>query len=125
MVLFGGWDGHAPFGDTWTWNGARWERHDVDPAPPARMALGQMVFDPRLGALVLQGGTLDHGGPYLNDTWAWDGDAWRELATREPRPRGAYGRTLVFDRSRQRLLLMGGLVGQYKGGETLDEVWVR
>jgi hypothetical protein len=44
---------------------------------------------------------------YHNDTWAWDGQAWTQVADTGPSPRSEH--VMTFDNVRQRALLFGGL----------------
>jgi hypothetical protein len=92
VVLFGGKNesiairGGPMFDDTWTWDGSRWKRLDVQ-GPSARAGASMAALG---GKLVLYGG-LDASGATLGDTWTWDGSAWTLLAVAGPiTPHGLY-----------------------------------
>lgn len=94
---------------TWTWTGSTWFELDPKQSPPAR-DYGTMTYDSQSGAVVLFGGEDVLAGPdvYLNDTWAWDGTIWRELAP--PRsPAKRFGNVMAFDPSSATVVLFGGV----------------
>ena len=55
VVLFGGNNGSAALGDTWTWDGTNWTQQSPAISPPARH-LAAMAYDASAGQLVLFGG---------------------------------------------------------------------
>ena len=89
VVLFGGFD-HSPsdflrpsYADMWTWDGSRWTRETPGVMPPKRY-LATMEYDVSTRQMILHGG-IDRvsdpaGNTVFSDTWAWDGEAWRQLA---------------------------------------------
>jgi hypothetical protein len=94
VVLFGGSARTSVLGDTWTWDGSGWRAHNGGAQPPARER-AVLAFDPASGRLLMYGGRTcpdgklseapgcDHRGSLrvLQDTWTWDGSAWREAGT--------------------------------------------
>jgi Astacin (Peptidase family M12A)/Immunoglobulin I-set domain/Dockerin type I domain/Galactose oxidase, central domain len=113
-VLFGGYNG-ASLGDTWEWNGTtgEWTQQSTS-GPPSRNS-ASMAYDSARGVTVLFGGE-SAAGPYLNDTWTWDGAAgtWAQVATTTgPSPR--WGHVLAFDNSRNEATLFGGYNGTWLG----------
>jgi hypothetical protein len=82
-VLFGGWSRVGSGGlvqDTWEWQLGLWQQRTPATAPSPR-SNAAMCFDPQLGKVLLFGGaTTSLGNGYVNDTWAWNGSAWRQLA---------------------------------------------
>ncbi len=84
MVMFGGYENGAHLNDTWAWNGSTWTQLFPALSPPVR-GYASMAYDPDMnagaGALVLFGGW---NGSFLNDTWAWNGTSWSEVATTGP-----------------------------------------
>src|SRR5205807_2086897 len=59
---------------------------------------------------VLLTGGVSAAGRELNDTWAWDGSAWRQLAgIAAPAPRQQAG--IAYDAATQQVLLAGGRRG--------------
>ena len=81
-------------------------------APPARYGAG-LGYDPVSKDLILFGGATVANQAHppvsslLDDTWAWNGQTWRQLhpATSPP---ALYGAELVVDPTRGHLLLLGG-----------------
>lgn len=80
VVLFGGSNGAGLFSDTWTWDGATWTPVNVAGAPSARWMHAMASLG---GSLVLFGGqsTTSAVGAGTNDTWTFDGQAWRRAAS--------------------------------------------
>src|SRR3954469_2788849 len=62
---------------------ASWVQISPATSPPARSYLA-MTYDPASGKIIMFGG-VDAAG-YLNDTWAFDGVTWTEVATDAPPP---------------------------------------
>ena len=120
-VVFGGIGGSvagerpALFGDTWEFDGTRWERRDV-PGPSPRHSAG-IAYDSRRGTILLFGGSAPDG--FAGDTWQWDGREWRRLATDGPEPRAMAA--LAYDERRDRVVLFGGRKG-YPDGD-LGDTW--
>ena len=84
MVLFGGSgdSGTGPRADTWTWDGKLWvQKHPaIHPQPGIGFA---MAYDPAHRDVVLFGGIAQvspgkGGQQAVDDTWTWDGSAWKE-----------------------------------------------
>jgi hypothetical protein len=83
--------------------------------PVARDSAGA-AYDSGRARLVLFGGRF-RDAP-LNDTWEYDGAAWRPVsAAHAPSPRFAHG--LVYDARRGRAVLFGGVAGQ----SILSDTW--
>jgi len=90
VVLFGGLSANGPVADTWGWDGVRWTKL-ADDGPSPRAEAGA-VYDPRIQSILIAGGftmnrtTAPNGQPgwsgrvYVRDTWAWDGERWRQLS---------------------------------------------
>jgi len=90
VILFGGLSSNGPVNDTWGWDGARWTKL-ADDGPSPRAEAG-VVYDPRLQSILIAGGfTMNRtaaangqpgwsGRVYVRDTWAWNGERWRQLA---------------------------------------------
>jgi len=79
VVLFGGADGNAVLGDTWTWDGV-WRPKFPASAPAPRQGPA-IAFDRAAGNVVLFGGapTVPVGdGTAFGDTWTWDGVNWTQ-----------------------------------------------
>jgi hypothetical protein len=126
VVLFGGnrvlfgtrQDEDTFLGDTWEWDGRRWDQIKVSgPSPRAEAA---MAFDSGRGRVVLFGGYNRHTGEInrLGDTWEWDGARWVQLKIAGPAPRN--GAAQVYDVARKKIVLFGGRTPEGVSGETWE-----
>jgi hypothetical protein len=84
---------------TWVWDGQDWTQRFPEGSPSHREGYA-MAFDPRLGGVVL------FGGSDLSDCWLWDGQRWTALAL-GPIP-GRTSATMTYDSSAGQLLVFGG-----------------
>jgi hypothetical protein len=124
VLLFGGQGGEtytSMFGETWSWDGSVWTELHPTEHPTAR-AGHAMAFDALRGEVVLFGGdendSTDMQGPYLNDTWIWDGTDW-ELQTPLNSPIPRFRLAMAYDTNRGKVVLFGG-----HGEEgPLDDTW--
>lgn len=106
-VLFGGFNGTDLLGDTWEWDGSTWVRIPVSgPAPRAGHVMGWHALRHRV---VLFGGKSTTSLPVTleQDTWEWDGNVWRPMATLGPAPR-MYA-SMAWNPFCRRIILYGGL----------------
>ena len=117
IVLFGGgrdlYNGQQPtfFGDTWAWDGTRWQQRLTASGPSPRIS-ARMEYNPELGQIVLIGGygAKDVGMappfPYVFDyreeTWIWDGGSWSQRFP-DKSPEFSYSYGMVYDSSRKAL----------------------
>lgn len=80
------------------------------PLPPTRSQHG-FAIDPISGAAVVQGGQCGNGWSYSDETWLWQAGRW-QVSTRSHWlsnvPPAGQGQSLLVDRPRRRLLLVGG-----------------
>lgn len=106
LVLFGGYYDGAYSGDTWEWDGVRWQRVSQI-GPPARNS-PKMVFDAARGKVVMFGGDTRTAGAF-GDSWEWDGRTWTQIPGAGPTARSLHG--MVYDSHRQRTILFGGRAG--------------
>ncbi len=116
VVLFGGTTsldgtGNTSSNETWTFDGVTWTQQfpPVSPSPRSWNTNG-MVFDRRVGKVVLFGGySYDEGVfTFTNDTWEWDGTSktWKEkFPAHSPSTRSA---TLAYDKTSDQVVLFGG-----------------
>lgn len=113
LLLFGGFDGLAAQGDTWSFKNGDWSRVTTPTAPPARTGAAMAALG---DTVVLFGGT-DTTGP-RHDTWIWDGLEWKEAAPKTvPAARTEHVMATVGDR----IVLFGG---RTSGGQDLGDVWL-
>jgi hypothetical protein len=122
IVLFGGSTFGAYHGDTWILDGAGWRQATPGVAPPARMQHG-MVFDMLRGCVLLFGGLANSNPTYLDDTWEWDGGAWRQRST-SARPTARAGFAMGYDPLRGTTVLFGGVdASSLAGASPLGDTW--
>jgi galactose oxidase-like protein len=74
---------------------------DVGPHP--RFQLAGAYDESRERFVVFGGQTM---GPYLGDTWEWDGEFWTQVANTGPSPRFLHA--MAYDSERKRMVLFGG-----------------
>ncbi|MEO8577010.1 MAG: hypothetical protein ABI556_09930 [Gemmatimonadales bacterium] len=81
----------------------------VDPEPIAGRWLQGMVYDEARSVLLVFGGSRINGttGVFFNDLWSWNGTTWTQIAT-PTAPSARDEMLLVYDASRQRVVLHGG-----------------
>jgi hypothetical protein len=116
IVLFGGYDRQGGksrrFGDTWEWDGARWERVAAEgPAPRNNAA---MAYDAKRGRVVLFGGST---GRPSGETWEWDGRRWERVGEGQE---GRYNCVMAYDPRRGRVVRFGGWDGTKRVGDTWE-----
>lgn len=113
IVLFGGYrtiDGQSlRLGDTWEWDGHRWEQRSMD-GPSARNGAA-MAFDSDRNRVVLFGGSGATG-----DTWEWDGNRWQRIATAETA--GRFNSVMAYDETKGVIVRFGGWTGTSRVGGT-------
>ena len=95
--------------DTWELQGDAWRR--VATGGPVARGRAGMVYDGKRKEVVLFGGVSAPSGSdehqvFMNDTWIWDGERWKQAAGNGPRGRYAHG--MVFDERNGVVLLYGG-----------------
>lgn len=102
--------GQSRCSDTWTWDGEAWTEVATAIAPPARDSHA-LAYDATRGVTVLYGGFASgcaaSGADLCEDTWEWDGAAWREI-TAPGRPPGRTSPALAYDIGRRVTVLFGG-----------------
>ena len=90
---------------------------------PTIGAWHHLVYDARLGAVVLVNGAPERGLPADAplELWSWDGRAWRRLDPGGGEvPRWRNFAAVAYDTDRSVLIVHGGLQGE---GRPLDETW--
>ena len=115
-ILFGGYNGGV-LGDTWEWDGATWVQRTPMHVPPAR-AGHAMVYDPTRKAIVVFGGYAQTPGTaQLQDTWAWTGTDWVEVAS-ATKPPARESHAMAYDARRDVIVMFGG-----RAAIDLGDVW--
>lgn len=120
LVVFGGIinrQSGACDDETWEWDGVNWSQRFPANKPSPR-CFGGMAYG--LGRVVLFGGQADGSGAgaRYNDTWAWDGVNWTQVASTGPSAR--FGVTMAFDSVASDIKLFGGNVSGPSGTEQND-----
>jgi hypothetical protein len=86
-VLFGGRGADTDFADTWKLQSGCWTQAKPLTSPPSR-AGHAAAYDAASGLALVYGGVGPTGGAgtfgVANDTWAWDGTNWKQVATTGP-----------------------------------------
>lgn len=75
-----------------------------------------MAFDANRQSVLLFGGT--DGSVVFDDTWGWDGQAWRSYGGDHPPARSQHA--MAFDALRNRVVLFGGLSGSNYYNDTWE-----
>jgi hypothetical protein len=115
-LLFGGWvRPDSYYGDTWAWDGARWQQVSTS-GPPTR-ANHAMAYDSSRQRVVLFGGAYYQ--TIRGDTWEWDGSSWKQLNSSGPSPR--MFPNMAYDAARGKVVLFGGQT-HYRG-TFLNDTW--
>lgn len=94
----------------------------VSPIPQVEPPLrdSTMAYDPAHHTVLLVGGAVQaQGGSETNETWAWDGHAWRQLHPASSPP--ALQGTMVYDATSRRIMLFLNQV--QSGGTVANEMW--
>lgn len=110
-VLFGGIaKGDVSLGDTWMFDGARWQGVS-GPGPDARR-YAAFAYDPVLSGCVLHGGSEDdQGRRQFGDTWLFRAGVWSRLPGGfDTDCRDDHG--LAYHHAAERLVMLDGLGGR-------------
>jgi hypothetical protein len=125
IVLFGGADATKVCGDTWEWDGKRWELMSV--VGPGPRTFPAMAYDSLRQRVVLFGGNrvlfgrTPEENQFLGDTWEWDGKRWLQIDVNGPPPRAEAA--VAFDSKRGRIVLFGGHNRNEQGRNRLGDTW--
>ncbi len=105
--------------DQFTYSNTTWFAASPTTSPPLRYQSAE-AFDPATGQTIEFGGATSNTGPYLNDTWSWNGANWAQL-TPATSPSVRDGATIAYDPAMNggELVLFGG----YNGTTTLSDTW--
>ncbi|QQS08050.1 MAG: immunoglobulin domain-containing protein [Phycisphaerales bacterium] len=94
----------ANSGETWSWNGTRFERLAAAFSSFTNAAHINCAYDELRDRIVAFGGRKNSTDDA--STYEFDGVTWSQVATTGPAPRG--GHAMIYDPSRHSVLLMGG-----------------
>ena len=121
MVVFGG-ENSTQLSDVWEMGlgaGSTWSRLNPAGTPPSPRALHAAVYDDRRDRMMVFGG---RGGPAVNDLWelTFSGSLeWRRIDTIGTPPAPRFDHVVVFDPSRYRILVFGGM----DAGGAFNDAW--
>jgi len=110
VLLFGGADERQVLADLWAWNGQEW--HCLAEGGPPPRTFPALAYDRARKRLMLFGGnrvlfgTAEDTNTFLDDMWAWNGEAWHQIHTKTPPARAEAG--IAYDSERKRIVLFGG-----------------
>jgi len=83
-----------------------------------------MAYDEARHVTILFGGWGTEDGAAVSDrasTWSWNGSTWSRVATSGPSAR--HDASMVYDASRQRVVLYGGRSGSFPNEALLTDTW--
>ncbi|HVC40961.1 MAG TPA: hypothetical protein VND54_03190 [Candidatus Saccharimonadales bacterium] len=101
VIVFGGVDSYDT---TWLWDGGRWTLAHPRSSPPGRFGAA-MAYDAATRTVMLFGGRLGPG-QVVNDTWGWNGTAWRELDDGVNGPPPGEFALMAWDTTRAEMVLV-------------------
>jgi hypothetical protein len=125
VIVFGGFDrSNMPNNETWALSlsdSPAWTRIAASaPKPPARY-FHSGIYDPLRDRVVIFGG---YDGTHRNDVWALslaDTEAgWTLISPMSTPPAGRWGHIAVYDPTRDRMVIMGGHLGNQVDA---NDVW--
>jgi hypothetical protein len=134
VVLYGGIAGTQTqdyMTDTWTWDGASWERVATAAAPHPEPRTGHyMAFDEARGRVVLYGqhgpwivGRIGTQNTSRGNTWEWDGERWEKKSDQGAFSSGeTSSRPMAYDTRRGRVVRVD-LTGQQYGKSFVALEW--
>ena len=125
-VLFGGENSSGKGeGTVWEYNGTAWAKKTPGAPVPVARRYVSMVFDSARGRSVLFGGQTEPSNFLGQDTWDWDGTAWKQWTT-APVPNWRFETAAAFDQKAGRFVMFGGSVGASAtatSGTRSQETW--
>jgi len=115
VVIFGveapSWPTYELMNETWAFHAGDWTRLDTPVAPPG-LTRGLLAYNAGDHEVLFFGGAnQSQNGPWLNDTWAFQGGLWTNItasAGATPPPRAGFG--MSSDPSSGGTVLFGGQV---------------
>jgi hypothetical protein len=113
VVVFGGHrtenGERIRLGDTWEWDGQRWEQKSSDGPTPRNGAA--MAYDAARKRTVLFGGS-----GASDETWEWDGESWKRIWS--AKTGGRFNSAMAYDTGRRTVIRFGGWTGNERVGDT-------
>lgn len=115
VLLFGGAEKGKSVGDLWQYDGKTWQKIEISGAPGPRED-AVMAWDAANKAMLLYGGTTAGDKTGMNETWSFDGKAWKKLA---PAASPAVTADCAMAAGSDGIFLAGGM----GGGTSASECW--
>ncbi len=108
VLAFGGQAayGSAFYNDTWLYRGGNWTNLTPSGPSPSPRSQYSMAYDALDKEMILFGGT-NAANVDLNDTWAFNGTAWKPIPT-SVSPPGRHFAGMIYDAAAGVTLLVGG-----------------
>ena len=104
--------------DVWSWDGTTWQQYPHSEDGPMGRSRLSTAFDAARGRVVMFGGSQGSGS-FRQDIWEWDESGWRERTPAFGGPAPRYKQAMVYNPSRERMLLYGG----DNVFQTFDDTW--
>jgi hypothetical protein len=127
VVMFGGEIGNSETKkDIWEWDYSTRQWVDVTPTSgvgPRSLGGQMMVYDVSLEEVIMFGGYSKETYNWNNDMWRWDGTRWEMVTQNSTRPDPRSSQGMIYDQSRQEIVLFGGAVYGYPNNETWVWSW--
>lgn len=110
------------FTELWKWDGVRWALLVDSGFRPRARSASSVVYDVKKRRIVSYGGTIVGQNPRReDDTWEWDGRAWRIVAESGPCSRNH--QAAAYDFARARTVMFGGECSPPASGSYPGDTW--
>jgi hypothetical protein len=120
VLEFGGYNPRGTNPGTWNYSHGRWTELSLTRSPSWRVS-DNLIFDPRLGHIILFGGVSLNSTPSPNDTWKYSNGAWVQLHPAQSPPAENAPAAAAYDAADGYLVLFGG---QGLSGGPGNDTWV-
>lgn len=113
-----------PVGTSRVWDGFEWRSQPRFSGGPMARSAAAFAWDAVRGDLLVFGGHSMSGSTMVmhQDTWAWNGTAWRSLGGTAP-PARSYA-AMAFDEARGEMVMFGGFDGFGSAQVYRGDTWV-
>jgi hypothetical protein len=90
--------------ELWSWDGTEWWLVRADENGPTWRNWPAVAYDSTRDVLIVHGGL--QSGTNFDETWEWDGQAWKRFT--DPGPGAREGALMAYDAARGKTILFGG-----------------
>jgi len=119
VMLFGGssdfTDSASLFNDSWTWDGAGWQRIETATQPPPSA-------DHRMAYVADQQQVILLGGGLQNALWFWSDEGWI-LQDMDHKLRVRSHHAMAYDEQLEQIVIFGGQYNNFLGTGDLADTW--